>query len=294
MIAAILLTPPPQMYCLLREWPLIKPELSMELLDCNFPDPVIREFALKCLVKGLTDDKLSQYLIQLVQVLKYEQYLDNPLARFLTMKALTNQRIGHFYFWHLKSEMHSKPISQRFGLMLEAFCRGCGMYLKHLNRQVEAMEKLINLTDILKQEKKDETQKVPSWEGMEDDRAGGGIALKEKKEPPPVLTQSRVRGAWGDGGAACRGFSPELSNIRVDNTGPPSSSSSSSQVPRDVLQGLPDHPPARQPAHQPLLHDAGQWTSGAAVLRRRGLPAEDAGTGQERAGGPGVLHQADE
>ncbi|XP_062813512.1 phosphatidylinositol 4,5-bisphosphate 3-kinase catalytic subunit alpha isoform isoform X3 [Anolis carolinensis] len=149
-----------QMYCLVREWPLIKPELSMELLDCNFPDPVVREFALKCLVKGLTDDKLSQYLIQLVQVLKYEQYLDNPLARFLTMKALTNQRIGHFYFWHLKSEMHSKPVSQRFGLMLEAFCRGCGMYLKHLNRQVEAMEKLINLTDILKQEKKDETQKM--------------------------------------------------------------------------------------------------------------------------------------
>ena len=33
------------------------------------------------------------------------------------------------------------------------------MYLKHLCRQVEAMEKLINLTNILKQEK-DETQKV--------------------------------------------------------------------------------------------------------------------------------------
>ncbi|XP_029436299.1 phosphatidylinositol 4,5-bisphosphate 3-kinase catalytic subunit alpha isoform-like isoform X3 [Rhinatrema bivittatum] len=126
-----------QMYCLLREWPLIKPELSLELLDCNFPDPIVREFALKCLVKGLTDDKLSQYLIQLVQVLKYEQYLDNPLARFLIKKALTNQRIGHFFFWHLKSEMHSKTVSQRFGLMLEAFCRGCGMYLKHLNRQVQ-------------------------------------------------------------------------------------------------------------------------------------------------------------
>ncbi|XP_075764519.1 phosphatidylinositol 4,5-bisphosphate 3-kinase catalytic subunit alpha isoform-like isoform X2 [Pelodiscus sinensis] len=149
-----------QMYCLLQEWPLIKPELSMELLDCNFPDPRVREFALKCLVKGLTDDKLSQYLIQLVQVLKYEQYLDNPLARFLLRKALTNQRIGHFYFWHLKSEMHSRTVSQRFGLMLEAFCRGCGMYLKHLNRQVEAMEKLVNLTDTLRQEKKDETQKM--------------------------------------------------------------------------------------------------------------------------------------
>lgn len=56
--------------------------------------------------------------------------------------------------------MHNKTVSQRFGLLLESYCRACGMYLKHLGKQVEAMEKLINLTDILKQEKKDETQKV--------------------------------------------------------------------------------------------------------------------------------------
>uniref|UniRef100_A0AAQ4PVG9 Phosphatidylinositol 4,5-bisphosphate 3-kinase catalytic subunit alpha isoform n=1 Tax=Gasterosteus aculeatus aculeatus TaxID=481459 RepID=A0AAQ4PVG9_GASAC len=149
-----------QMYCLLKEWPSIRPEQAMELLDCNYPDPMVRHFAVRCLDKYLTDDKLSQYLIQLVQVLKYEQYLENPLARFLLKKALTNQRIGHFFFWHLKSEMHNKTVSQRFGLLLEAYCRACGMYLKHLSRQVEAMEKLINLTDILKQEKKDETQKV--------------------------------------------------------------------------------------------------------------------------------------
>lgn len=133
----------------------MEPESALELLDCNFPDPMVREFALRCLVQGLTDDKLSQYLLQLVQVrvvmvkglhtcccvphtvlcstlqrhldsspvcvlshtytylssfvswsflqvLKYEMYLDNPLARFLIKKALTNQRIGHFFFWHLK------------------------------------------------------------------------------------------------------------------------------------------------------------------------------------------------
>lgn len=60
----------------------------------------------------------------------------------------------------LRSEMHNKTVSQRFGLLLESYCRACGMYLKHLSRQVEAMEKLINLTDLLKQEKKDEAQKV--------------------------------------------------------------------------------------------------------------------------------------
>lgn len=58
----------PQMYCLVKDWPPIKPEQAMELLDCNYPDPMVRAFAVRCLEKYLTDDKLSQYLIQLVQV----------------------------------------------------------------------------------------------------------------------------------------------------------------------------------------------------------------------------------
>lgn len=62
------------MYCLLKEWPSIRPEQAMELLDCNYPDPMVRHFAVRCLDKYLTDDKLSQYLIQLVQVgLTYNQ-----------------------------------------------------------------------------------------------------------------------------------------------------------------------------------------------------------------------------
>ena len=47
----------------------MQPESALELLDCNFPEPVVREFALRCLLQGLSDDKLSQYLLQLVQVL---------------------------------------------------------------------------------------------------------------------------------------------------------------------------------------------------------------------------------
>ncbi len=37
--------------------------------------------------------------------------------------------------------------------MLEAYCRGCGAYLKSLNRQVEALDKLTKLTDLLKTER---------------------------------------------------------------------------------------------------------------------------------------------
>jgi hypothetical protein len=66
----------------------------------------------------MSDDKLLAYLMQLVQVsdacsimlsrqtssltqvLKYESFLDNDLARFLLRRALKNQRVGHFFFWY--------------------------------------------------------------------------------------------------------------------------------------------------------------------------------------------------
>uniref|UniRef100_A0A673G9K2 phosphatidylinositol-4,5-bisphosphate 3-kinase n=1 Tax=Sinocyclocheilus rhinocerous TaxID=307959 RepID=A0A673G9K2_9TELE len=148
-----------QMYCLLKDWPAIKPEQAMELLDCNYPDPMIRDFAVRCLEKYLTDDKLSQYLIQLVQVRLIYSVIDYkcPYCVYFRIGYIYNVCKAKIY---TESEMHNKTVSQRFGLLLESYCRACGMYLKHLSRQVEAMEKLINLTDILKQEKKDETQKV--------------------------------------------------------------------------------------------------------------------------------------
>jgi phosphatidylinositol-4,5-bisphosphate 3-kinase len=42
----------------------------MELLDCASPDLRVRKFAVTCLEHGFTDDKLQQYMLQLVQVKK--------------------------------------------------------------------------------------------------------------------------------------------------------------------------------------------------------------------------------
>ncbi|ESO91490.1 hypothetical protein LOTGIDRAFT_205708 [Lottia gigantea] len=147
-----------QLYLLLKRWPQVSPEVGLELLDCSFSDLKVREFAVSCLDKGLRDDKLLQYLLQLVQALKYEAYLENPLTSFLLKRALLSQRIGNFFFWHLKSEIHRTSIRLRFGLILEAYCRGCGSYLKELIKQVEALDKLTKLTDMLKSEVKDDDQ----------------------------------------------------------------------------------------------------------------------------------------
>ncbi|GFS08099.1 phosphatidylinositol-4,5-bisphosphate 3-kinase catalytic subunit alpha isoform-like protein [Elysia marginata] len=53
---------------LIDRWPEIPVEVALELLDCSFTDLRVREFAVNSLDKGLGDDKLAQYLLQLVQV----------------------------------------------------------------------------------------------------------------------------------------------------------------------------------------------------------------------------------
>lgn len=148
-------------YALLAAWPTcdVVPEVALELLDAAYADRAVRSFAVRCLDENLDDNKLSLYLLQLVQVVKFEPYLDNSLTRFLLMRALRNQRIGHFFYWHLRSEMHVAEVRLRYGLMLEAYCRGCGHYLRSLIKQSEALEKLTKLTDQLKSEKEEDDQK---------------------------------------------------------------------------------------------------------------------------------------
>lgn len=69
---------------------------------------------------------------------------------------------------------------------------------------------------------------------------------------------------------------------------------SASQIPGNVLQGILGNQATRQPLHQPFLHDAGLRNARAAVVRRHRLHSEDPGPGQVGAGGPGLLHEADE
>uniref|UniRef100_A0A3Q3BBK1 Phosphatidylinositol 4,5-bisphosphate 3-kinase catalytic subunit delta isoform n=1 Tax=Kryptolebias marmoratus TaxID=37003 RepID=A0A3Q3BBK1_KRYMA len=138
-----------QMVSLLKHWPDLPAIHALELLDYSFPDPAVRSFTVRCLRK-LSDDELLQYLIQLVQVLKYESYLDCDLITFLLERALSNRRIGHFLFWHLRSEIHVASVSLRFGLILEAYCRGNIFHIKLLSRQNEALGKMKALSDIVK------------------------------------------------------------------------------------------------------------------------------------------------
>ncbi|XP_014816117.1 PREDICTED: phosphatidylinositol 4,5-bisphosphate 3-kinase catalytic subunit beta isoform, partial [Calidris pugnax] len=125
-----------QLQALLQIWPKLLPREALELLDFNYPDQYVREYAVGCL-KQMSDEELSQYLLQLVQVLKYEPFLDCALSRFLLERALANRRIGQMLFWHLRSEVHIPAVSVQFGLILEAYCRGSVAHMKVLAKQSE-------------------------------------------------------------------------------------------------------------------------------------------------------------
>lgn len=77
-----------------------------------------------------SDDLLSQYLLQLVQALKYESYLDCDLGLFLLRRALANQRIGHFLFWHLRYKdwfvvWWCMPLQVMWGIWFDVSCGVC-------------------------------------------------------------------------------------------------------------------------------------------------------------------------
>lgn len=99
-----------EMADMLKLWAPLQPEDALELLDAAFADQTIRLHAVQYL-EPISDDQLLSYLLQLVQVMKYESYLDCDLARFLLRRALKSQRIGHFFFWYSSSTLSHQPLS---------------------------------------------------------------------------------------------------------------------------------------------------------------------------------------
>uniref|UniRef100_A0A8C4U0V4 phosphatidylinositol-4,5-bisphosphate 3-kinase n=1 Tax=Falco tinnunculus TaxID=100819 RepID=A0A8C4U0V4_FALTI len=142
----ILITTRDEMISLLQTWPELPVLNALELLDFSFPDRYVGSFFLQVHL----DHDVFQYLLQLVQVLKYESYLDCELTKFLLDRALSNRKIGHFLFWHLRSEMHVPAVALRFGLILEAYCRGSTHHMKVLMKQGEALNKMKALNDFVK------------------------------------------------------------------------------------------------------------------------------------------------
>ena len=112
---------------------------AIELLTGEYVNELVRKYAVSILKKATYTD-ISHYLLQLVQALKYEKNIDNPLARFLLEQAIMHPiTVGHEFFWHLRAEMFNANVQRKFGLYLEVF----------VNKISEALYKIFKDEDYL-------------------------------------------------------------------------------------------------------------------------------------------------
>ncbi|XP_060571946.1 phosphatidylinositol 4,5-bisphosphate 3-kinase catalytic subunit alpha isoform-like isoform X2 [Ruditapes philippinarum] len=120
-----------KLYGLLKVWH--NEDLSLvtalQLLGPDYPDKRVRALAVKVLEKKLSNELFELFMPQLVQAVKLESYQYSDLSCFLLRRALSNRRLGHRYFWHLRSEVHNPMSRLRFAPLLEAYCLYCGSYL---------------------------------------------------------------------------------------------------------------------------------------------------------------------
>ncbi|KAF1334642.1 Phosphatidyl inositol kinase, partial [Globisporangium splendens] len=125
---------------------------ALQLLSPLFPDPKVRAYAVRCM-HALPDHRLRLYLLQLVQVLKNEQYHDSALARFLLMRGLMNpSQIGYLLYWYLKAEAHVDQTAERFALIMSLYLELCGSYKLELRQSVYVMKKLEEIAAVVKLE----------------------------------------------------------------------------------------------------------------------------------------------
>ncbi|RXN23576.1 phosphatidylinositol 4,5-bisphosphate 3-kinase catalytic subunit gamma isoform-like protein [Labeo rohita] len=136
--------------------------VALELLSVDFADMKVRRLAVQRL-EILSNDEVLKYLLQLVQTLKVEPYHDSCLARFLLKRALRSKRIGHFFFWYLRSEVAGCPFfRQRMAVILEAYLLGCGeAMLTEFQRQVQVVNCLHDVAITVKELYPDKTD-LPS------------------------------------------------------------------------------------------------------------------------------------
>lgn len=152
-----------QLYVLLDEWGQVSLETALRLLDLKYEDSRVRKFAIKWLDGLLDEEMLSCYLLQFVQVLKTEPYIDNEISRFLNKRVLDNDSIGNLYFWYLKSECDEDVDYHntiRFRYLLEKYLGSISIdKLVILTKQVQGLDKLKNLAEALRFKSKDDRVK---------------------------------------------------------------------------------------------------------------------------------------
>ena len=170
---------------------------AIELLSGRYVNELIREFAVSILKKATFTD-ISHYLLQLIQALKYEKNIDNPLSRFLLEQAITHPiTVGHEFFWHLRAEMFNPDVQKRFGLYLEVFLNKISEALYKIFRDEDYLLKELIKIEIKAKKKipKEERDKMFKQDLI---KINQELLSKKKEVSLPLNFKYRIKGIYPD------------------------------------------------------------------------------------------------
>jgi hypothetical protein len=129
----------------LKKWAKIDPEDAVCLLDPRYPDTCVREYAISIL-REMTDDLMSLYMLQMCQSLTYENYLISPLSDFLIEKSIINPKlIGVSFFWNAVVSQKNRLFSERLSVFIAQILMITG------NDFLENITKAYDINEILRQ-----------------------------------------------------------------------------------------------------------------------------------------------
>lgn len=144
---------------LLNKWSMIPIECALELLGPFFANPQVRQHAVSRLDKE-EDVKITLYLLQLVQALRYEP-LDGTLSEFLIKKGTENDRIGGQLFWYLTVECEDPSPPEIFATTRNKFFKSISAsQTKSLKKQERWVKDLLKLAEAIKTSKDNRPQKI--------------------------------------------------------------------------------------------------------------------------------------
>jgi len=63
--------------------------------------------------------------------------------------------VGHYFFWHLKAEVHAPHCCERFGLILEEYLSFAGRFTTELRKQAAAVLRLQRVAEMVVRLKRD-------------------------------------------------------------------------------------------------------------------------------------------